>query len=355
MMMQAHKEPTKKLEVVCDRCKKKKEITSNCDVCKQSYCESCTQKHNTNEETKKHLQASFGGTKIQESDIEQCRNVRGEYKATHYKHTPTTVPGDDKGAACTLGMVILPDGRLIVIDNRHKSLKLFNSDRYTYAFRRNFTHEPRGIAAISGKEIAITFADKHVVRMFLVREGSFEETGKFKVEEKPFNISYSEGNEKSLAIEVGEGKYGAIIITNLSGVVLKEISGYTRSFGLFTGNTIRLVHDHGKQLLFIADLTRNCVNCVDYDGAIVWKVEVDSPRGICHHGNTLFIASKSKNAIYQMKTVLGVDELPVVYLLLDSGDGIIEPRFLFYSAQAKRLAVEVAGNLIQTYNCSNRK
>ncbi|CAC5407488.1 unnamed protein product [Mytilus coruscus] len=309
------KEKTKKADV-CDSCKKKKELTSYCDVSKQSYCEICTQKHNTNGATKEHLQASSGGT-----------HVRGEYRATHHKHTPTTVPGDDKGAACTLGMVILLGGRLVVIDNRHKSLKLFNSDRYTYAFRRNFTHEPRGIAAISGKEIAITFADKHVC---------------LKV------------TKKSLAIEVGEGKYGAIIITNLSGVVLKEISGYTRRFGIFTGNTIRLVHDQGKQLLYIADLTKDCVNCVDYNGTIVWKVRVESPRGIHHHGNTLFIASKSKNEIYQMKTELGADELPILYLLLDSEDGIIEPRFLSYNAQAKRLVVEVAGNLIQTYNCSNR-
>ncbi|XP_071169206.1 uncharacterized protein [Mytilus edulis] len=335
----------------CGNCKKKTVIKSYCDVCKQSFCEICTQKHNTDEETKQHLHASPGRIITQGSDNQLCQNVRGEYQATHHKHTPITVPGDDKGTACTLGMVILPDGRLIVIDNRHKSLKLFNSDRYTYAFRRNFTHEPRGIAAIADKEIAVTFVDKHAIRMFRVQQGSFEDTHKFKVDEKPFSISYSEGHEKTLAIEVGEGKFGAIIITNLSGDVLKEISGYTRSFGKFTGNTIRLAHDHSKQLFYIANLQDDCVNCVDYDGVIVWNVQVVSPRGIHHHDNTLFIASKSENKVYQMKTDLGGGEVPILYNLVNGKDSIIEPRFLAYSVQTKILAVEVAGNIIHTYNC----
>lgn len=61
---------------VCDRCKKKKEVISHCVVCNQSFCENCTQKHNTNVATKKHLNASSGGTTIQIIDIEQSRNVR---------------------------------------------------------------------------------------------------------------------------------------------------------------------------------------------------------------------------------------------------------------------------------------
>lgn len=59
----------------CGNCKKETVIKSYCDVCKQSFCEICTQKHNTDEETKQHLHASPGRITTQGSDNQLCQNV----------------------------------------------------------------------------------------------------------------------------------------------------------------------------------------------------------------------------------------------------------------------------------------
>jgi hypothetical protein len=107
------------------------------------------------------------------------------------------------------------------------------------------------------------FIHKLEVRRFKINETLIVPLKCFKVKEKPFSISFS---KNTLAIEIGEGSNGSIIVTDMDGDQLKKISGNRRHFGMFTGNTIRLAHDHDAGCLYVVDISKEYVNCVDYEG-----------------------------------------------------------------------------------------
>jgi hypothetical protein len=48
------------------------------------------------------------------------------------------------------------------------------------------------------------------------------------------------------------------------------------------------------------DIAKEYVNCVDYEGNIRWQANIKGPRGIVINGDSLFVASKTENAIFQI-------------------------------------------------------
>ncbi|VDI79663.1 Hypothetical predicted protein [Mytilus galloprovincialis] len=268
------------------------------------------------------------------------------YKASFFRQIPSTVAGD-KHVTGIRGMVIFEDGRLIVIDSKNRCLKIFSPPWFDFVLRHSFSDEPRGVT-ISGKdEVAITFPDKREVRRFSINTENKVSTQKtFEVREKPFSISHS---KETFAIEMGEGKDGCIIITDMDGNLKNLISGIRRNFGQFTGNTIRLAHDHKTSTVFIVDLVNECVNSVNYEGNIKWTIKVNSPRDLDLHEDVLFVASKSDNSVVQMRADDGH-----ITQLLTTKDDINQPRFIWHQPQAKKLAVEVGGNVVNMYQCSKK-
>jgi hypothetical protein len=181
------------------------------------------------------------------------------------------------------------------------------------------------------------------VRRFKINETLIVPLKCFKVKEKPFSISFS---KNTLAIEIGEGSNGSIIVTDMDGDQLEKISGNRRHFGMFTGNTIRLAHDHDAGCLYVVDISKEYVNCVDYEGNIRWQTNIKGPRGIVINGDSLFVASKTENVIFQIDRGTGKYST-----LLTSNDRIIQPRFIACQQSKEKLAVEVGGNVVNMYKC----
>lgn len=75
------------------------------------------------------------------------------------KEIATSAPGD-KDATRSRGMVMLEDGRLIIIDQKNRCLKIFKPPHYNFESRKNFPDEPRGITCCGKEEIAVTFRTK---------------------------------------------------------------------------------------------------------------------------------------------------------------------------------------------------
>ncbi|XP_063420746.1 uncharacterized protein LOC134705960 [Mytilus trossulus] len=268
------------------------------------------------------------------------------YKASFFRQIPSTVAGDQLVTGIR-GMVIFEDGRLIIIDNKNRCLKIFSPPWYDFVLRHSFSDEPRGVS-ISGKdEVAITFPDKREVRRFIInKENKISSLKTFTVREKPFSISHS---KDTFAIEMGEGIDGCVIITDMVGTLIHLISGIRRNFGQFNGNTIRLTHEHKTSTVYVVDLQTECIHSLNYDGNVRWTVKVNSPRGIDVCEDILFIATKSDNSIIQMRADDGT-----YTPLLTNKDDINQPRFICHQLQAKKLAVEVGGNIVNVYQCSKK-
>ena len=265
------------------------------------------------------------------------------YKADFDLHVNTLSPGDAY-VTRILGLSMVSDGSLVLVDCKNKSIKVFKPDWYEDVFKHALDDEPTGITSNGADEIVVTFAHKLEVRRFKISEKLIVPLKCFKVKEKPFSISFS---KNTLAIEMGEGSNGSIILTDLDGHQLEKISGSRRHFGMFTGNTIRLAHDHDAACLYVVDISNECVNCVDYAGNIKWKTNIKGPRGIVVNGDSLFVASKTENAIFQIDKGTGKHSS-----LLTSNDQIIQPRFIACQQSREKLAVEVGGNVVNMYICN---
>ncbi|CAC5414094.1 unnamed protein product [Mytilus coruscus] len=274
--------------------------------------------------------------------------IESEFHAKFDREIVTLSPGD-KDVTRSHGMIMLEDGRLVVIDQKNRCMKIFKPPHYYFDSRKNFTDEPRGITCCGKEEIAVSFADKQEIRKFKInQDGTVYNLKPFGMQEKPFSISY---NRKTFAVEQGEGRYGSIVILENDGKESHVISGASRDFGLFTGNTIRLAHDNNKRVVYVVDIVKGCVNHVSYDGDIKWSMKVISPRGIdyCEQSNILFVASKSDNSVVQMQAS---DGTIVPFLTHDSN--VFQPRFICYQNQAKKLAIEVGGNVVNMYKCAKK-
>lgn len=269
--------------------------------------------------------------------------AKGKYQADFDLQVNTLSPGDTF-VTRILGLAMVSDGSLVLIDCKNKSIKVFKPDWYEDVIRHDLDDEPTGITSNGADEIVVTFAHKLEVRRFKIgKEHLIVPLKCFKVNEKPFSISFS---KNTLAIEIGEGSYGSIILTDLEGHQLHKISGNRRHFGMFTGNTIRLAHDHDAKCLYVVDISNDCVNCVDYEGNIKWKINIKGPRDIIVNGDSLFVASKTENAIFQIDKGTGKHSS-----LLTSNDQIIQPRFIACQQSREKLAVEVGGHVVNMYMC----
>ena len=268
--------------------------------------------------------------------------VYKKYQADFDLRINIVTPGDTF-VPRILGLSMLSDGRLVLIDSKNKNIKVFKPNWYEDLFKHALDEEPTGIASNDADEIIVTFAHKLEVRRFKINETLIVPLKRFKVKEKPFSISFS---KNTLAIEIGEGSDGSIILTDLDGQQLEKISGSRRLFGMFTGNTIRLAHDHDAGCLYIVDISKEYVNCVDYGGTIRWKINIKGPRDIVVNGDILFVASKTENAIFKIDKDTGKQSS-----LLTSNDQIIQPRFIACQQSREKLAVEVGGNVVHIYTC----
>lgn len=199
-------------------------------------------------------------------------------------------------------------------------MKIFDSEWYNFATRKDLKDEPRGIATVSQDEVAISFDNKREVRLYkLDKFNNLRNDKSFKTEEKPFSLSYS---KKTFVIEMGEGDDGMIVVTDFNGVIKYILRSHGEPLGLFTGNSIRLVNDNEKKTVYVVNVD-GFVHCVNYEGKILWTAKMNMPRGITLHGHMLYVASKADHKFYRIDSINGK-----VYDFLSDKDKISQLRFL---------------------------
>lgn len=337
---------------------------SLCIDCKQLLCTNCTNKHSSLKATKHHIaiaakqlpidetisvvsdrqcvssnRRSLAFTQHRDDSFQAQVQDNGPFRGQFANELMSSAPAD-KEVTRVRGIAILSDGKIVVADYKNRSLKLFKRD-LKFEMARELKDDPRGIASTPNDLIAVTIADKKEIRIFRI-DNKIRTYKTFKVKEKPYSIAY---HKEHFAVESGEGEDGAIRIYELGGKELFVIPGNTRSFGQFTGNTIRLALDFVKKTVFVVDIVNESIHSVDFKGNLCWSVKVRSPRGIVMFNNILFVASSEVNRIYQMNTTDGL-----IYHLLDEDSRVKRPRYIAYQPELKILAAEIDGNHVKLYN-----
>ncbi|XP_053392272.1 uncharacterized protein LOC128554956 [Mercenaria mercenaria] len=166
------------------------------------------------------------------------------------------IPGD-KTTCHVTGSEILQDGRILLADHHNKSIKLFNKN-CNYINHIILTSRPNDIAVIGENEIATSLIDENVIQILTVDNllclsRRIETTF-------PYYGLACDGEQLYGSTTIKEG-VGEIHALNLAGKFLGSFSHINEQVDLIRPSKICI--DKNKHFLYINDLGRNSLFCVD--------------------------------------------------------------------------------------------
>lgn len=323
-------------DVYCKKCTK--EVAKYvCKECRKILCIFCGKTHHCDKVSLKELI---------NSDIKRVRSKTKQCNNDEIEHIETCEISSDVRIC---GIAFLSDCRVVVGDNYNYRLVVFDGKELNFMY--DLKYEPRGIAQLTGNEIAVTFADQYQIRIYKIenKDALLTRLIDFKKEKsleklKPFSIAY---DNNRFVVEAGEGDDGCIVLLDYEGVWLKTIN-IKNNLVHFCGHTIRMALDmsrNGDTLtdgqIFISAISRMSVSCIDLEGNEIWTTILTDPRGIVvikevtKSKKNLIVASKACSAIFRLNKHDKKDEP-----LLAKGD-VINPRYIAYHADKNLLCVHI--------------
>ena len=201
----------------------------------------------------------------------------------------------DRDNCCITGAEFVSGGRIVVVDQVHRKIKLFDRD-YHWIGERVLSARPYDIAALSGNEIAVTLPREKRFLLMQVRETDFTILAAIQTGAKCWGIAYS---NYMLAVCCYESP-PSIKLMSRDGRELKVISKDSVGHNLFFFPEY-VVLDRTASSMYVTDRYKKTVIAVSTQGEKLWEIRYDGlkqPKGICLHGNRLFVAGcKSHNII----------------------------------------------------------
>ncbi|CAC5406671.1 unnamed protein product [Mytilus coruscus] len=321
--------------VYCKNCSEKT-ATNVCKECRRVLCRFCGNTHKCNRGKLKELNL----------ELRRVRSKTKQCNADEIEHIETCEISTDVRIC---GMAFISDCRIVVGDNNNHKLVIFKGKNLEFV--HDLDYEPRGMAPVTGNEIAVTFADQYKIHIYNITNKDAELTRliNFKEEKyleklKPFSISY---DKNRFVVEAGEGEDGCIVLLDDEGAWLKTIH-IKNNLVHFCGHTIRMALDMvrgGDTLndghIFISAMSRKSVSCIDLKGNEIWTIPLTDPRGIVviqeetKSKKNIIVASKACSAIFRLNRNDRKDDV-----LLAKGD-VIYPRYIAYHAENSLLCVHV--------------
>ncbi|XP_071156337.1 uncharacterized protein [Mytilus edulis] len=303
-----------------------------CFQCKRLLCTQCLCDH-------VHKPLLIDNETINKKDCEHCivkidEDIERSFTIpipVDKLHVPTRI----------CGFVILDEDRIVIADYSNRVLRVLSVVKTGKTFAPIIlAGEPRGIARMFDSRFAVTFPHDRKIQIFDVKSEDPSSSMKDKLDMhsygKPFSITY---NQDTFAVEIDEREDGYILIITIDGVCLHKIHE-AKQYAYFTGHTIRLALDKANKRLFISAMSKRAVTCIDFKGEKKWSEQFTSPRGLFFLPDLdkLILASKRRNAIYQLNTLNGNSRI-----LASCGD-IISPRYIAFDKRTKLLCVQTYGD-----------
>ncbi|WAR01467.1 TRI13-like protein [Mya arenaria] len=201
----------------------------------------------------------------------------------------------DRDNCCITGAEVLPDGRIVLADQVHRKIKLYDRE-YRWLGERVLSARPFDIAAISQSEIAVTLPREKRFLLLQIRETDIPILAAIQTGAKCWGISYS---NYMLAVCCYDSP-PSVKLMSRDGRELKVISKDNVGHNLFFFPEY-IVLDRTAGCMYVTDRYKKTVIALTTQGEKLWEVRYDGlkmPKGITLHGNRLFVAgNKSHNVI----------------------------------------------------------
>ncbi|XP_060603977.1 uncharacterized protein LOC132756852 [Ruditapes philippinarum] len=246
------------------------------------------------------------------------------------------IPGD-KTTCHVTGSEILEDGRILLADYHNKSIKLFNKN-CSYISHIVLTSRPNDIVVTGEKEVATSLIDESVIQIITVNT-TLSLCRRIDTGFPYHGLAYcSEG--KLYGSTSVKGGTGEIHVLDITGKILDSIKHVTEQVNLVRPSAIRI--DSKKHLLYINDLGRNCVYCMDISNGESHYKEVftytdrnlELRSGIAIDSDGDVYISSGNMTVHQISPD-GVK----VHEILTAADGLGLPHCLAISSQDNHLLV----------------
>ncbi|XP_063396374.1 uncharacterized protein LOC134680979 [Mytilus trossulus] len=212
---------------------------------------------------------------------------------------------NDRDNACLTGATFLSDGKIVLVDQVHRKIKLYD-DMQRWVSEKVLSARPYDITEIAPFEIAVTIPKEKRVLILYVRNPEISVSSSFQTGSKCWGISSSQG---TIAVSCYTAPPCVKLMTR-DGREIKTINADHYGHQLFFFPEY-VAFDKIGETLYVTDRYKKSVISVTVRGEKRWELKPHSlkaPRGITVHGTRVYIAgSRSHNicAITTMGEMLG--------------------------------------------------
>lgn len=261
-------------------------------------------------------------------------------------------PNDRENCSLT-GAVFIGNGRIVLVDQVHRKLKLFDH-QCKWITEKVLSVKPYDVASCSGTEIAVTLPKEKRVLMLSVKDADFSVTGGFQTGAKCFGIAFT---QDAFAVAC----YSSPPTVKIMSRDGRELRVFKRDqFGqdlFFFADYITV--DKDGHNLFVTDKYKKSVISMTTKGEKRWEVKyhhLKGPRGVAVHGTRLFVAGNRSHNIMEISTEGEINGAIVI-------DGVNNPHALCVSPGGDRLLVtqyhltlsKTEKNMVKIFKVPKRK
>ena len=254
-------------------------------------------------------------------------------KATLIGKHRIKLPGEAKRVSVR-STLLLPNNRLIVVDNNNENTKLFDQD-----FRCISVLKPKiydiCLSNINETEIYATGFAGSIYRVST--EPGLKILKTFELAGGCWGITSCLTNK--IAVTVKQGDTYTLVILNAKGEIVHRIEAGDIE-DLTFGDPLYLISIKEGQQILISDWSNNSVTCLDLEVGVMFVYQderLKRPHSLATDGkDNLFIACRVSNNIHQVSTATGKK----LDILLTRQDELISPGGIEYDAEHNTILIQ---------------
>lgn len=259
---------------------------------------------------------------------------------------------NDRENCCFTGADIIQDGRIILCDQTHRKVKVFNHN-YQWCGEKVLSAKPYDVCCIGGSDIAVTLPTEKKIQLYTVRDSDFICIANIQTGAKCYGIAYA---QKKFAVCCFSAP-PSVKLMSRDGRELKTIARDMAGNDYFNFPDY-VAMDKNTRNIYVTDRYRKSISCITALGEKRWEIRYDNlkvPRGIAVYGSKVFVAGCRSHTIVQLNIdgdILGdiISEgisYPTKIVVHPNGENILV-------TQHQATLIDVEKNMVKIFSLNNQ-
>lgn len=259
---------------------------------------------------------------------------------------------NDRENCAFTGAEIIQDGRIILLDQTHRKIKVFNHN-YQWCGEKVLSAKPYDVCCIGGSDIAVTLPTEKKIQLYTVRESDFICIANIQTGAKCWGIAYA---QKKFAVCCFSAP-PSVKLMSRDGRELKTIARDMAGNDYFNFPDY-VAMDKATKNIYVTDRYRKSISCLTSLGEKRWEIRYDNlkgPRGIAVYGSKVFVAGCRSHTVVQLNIdgdILGdvISEgisYPTKIVVHPNGENMLV-------TQQQSSLIDIEKNMVKIYSLNNQ-